>query len=152
MVAKLFDNSWETNATSAIGLIEQALRSLGHDPDTSELDDPATVRTWQVLQGSAAVTVCLRRHADAPHLRVSAAVMTPAADSDRAALHADLLARNLELCGMAFALHGEQVLLVSERSTRDLDRSEVIHVIADLARHADGVDDALVAQHGGLLG
>ena len=152
MAAKLFDNSWETNATSAIGLIEQALRSLGHDPDTSELDDPEMLRTWQVLQGSAAVTVCLRRHADAPHLRVSAAVMTPDPGTDRAALHADLLARNVELCGMAFAVHGDQILLVSERSTRDLDRSEVIHVIAGLARHADDVDDGLVARYGGELG
>lgn len=152
MAPKLFDNSWETNATSAIGLIEQALAHLGHDPEACELDDPSMLKSWWFSQGSATITVVLRRRPGTPHLRVSTPVMTPATQSDRGALHADLLARNLDLCGMAFALDGDKVVLVGERTTRDLDRGEVIDLIDGLARHADAVDDALVTKYGGRLG
>jgi hypothetical protein len=152
MAPKLFDNSWESNATSAIGLVEQALVSLGHDPAACELDDTTMLRSWWFSQGSAHVTVSLRRRPGTPHLRVATPVMTPPADLDPAALHADLLARNVDLCGMAFAVSGGTVLLVSERTTRDLDRSEVVDLIANLARQADAVDDPLVARYGGRLG
>ncbi len=152
MAPKLFENSWETNATSAIGLIEQALTSLGHEPEACELDDPAMLRSWWFSLGSSTITVALRRRPGTPHLRVATPVMTPATGSDRAALHADLLGRNLDLCGMAFALDGDKVLLVGERSTVDLDRSEVIALIGGLARTADGVDGELVERYGGRLG
>jgi hypothetical protein len=152
MAPKLFDNSWESNAASAIGLIEQALTSLGHDPEACELDDPAMLKSWWFSQGSATITVALRRRPGTPHLRVSTPVMTPAAATSRPTLHADLLARNRDLCGMAFALDGDKVLLVSERSTLDLDRSEVLDLIGGLATTADAVDDALVATYGGRPG
>jgi hypothetical protein len=152
MAPKLFDNSWETTATSAIGLIEQALASLGHDPEACELDDPTMLRSWWFSEGSATITVALRRRPGTPHLRISTPVMTPAAASDRPTLHADLLARNLELCGMAFALDGDKVILISERTTLDLDRSEVVDLIGNLARQADAVDDALVNRYGGRVG
>lgn len=152
MAPKLFDNSWESTATSAIGLIEQALVTLGHDPEACELDDPSLVRGWWFSHGSVTVTVALRRRAGAPALRISTPVMTPANATDRAALHADLLARNLELCGMAFALDGDKVVLVSERSTLDLDRSEVLDLVSGLARQADAVDEVLVATYGGRVG
>ncbi len=152
MAPKLFDNSWESNATSAIGLVEQALAALGHDPAACELDDSTMLRSWWFAEGSAQVTVSLRRRPGTPHLRVATPVMTPPADADPAPLHADLLARNAELCGMAFAVVGGSVLLVSERTTRDLDRSEIVTLISDLARHADAVDDPLVARYGGRRG
>jgi hypothetical protein len=152
MAPKLFDNSWETTAQSAIGLIEQALRALGHEPDACELDDPASVRSWWFTEGSAMVTIALRRRPGAPHLRITTPVMTPATASDRASLHAELLARNLELCGMAFALDGDTVVLISERSTIDLDRSEVLDLVTNLARQADTVDDELVTRYGGRTG
>lgn len=152
MAPKLFDNSWETTAQSAIGLIEQALTALGHEPDACELDEPSAVKAWWFSEGSATITVALRRRPGAPHLRITTPVMTPATASDRAALHGELLARNLELCGMAFALDGDKVVLVSERSTVDLDRSEVLDLITGLARHADAVDDELVHRYGGRVG
>ncbi|HVV82500.1 MAG TPA: YbjN domain-containing protein [Kofleriaceae bacterium] len=152
MAVTLFDNSWETNATSAIGLIEQALVELGQDPELCELDDPSVLKSWWFSHGSATVTVALRRRPGTPHLRITTPVMTPAKASDRAALHSELLARNVELCGMAFGLDGDKVLMVSERSTLDLDRSEVVQLIGELAREADAVDDALVARYGGRLG
>ena len=52
----------------------------------------------------------------------------------------------------AFAVQGDQVLLVSERSTLDLDRSEVRELIKRVTTYADDHDDVLVARFGGTMG
>jgi hypothetical protein len=44
------------------------------------------------------------------------------------------------------------VLLVAERSTLDLDRSEVIELIKRITTYADEHDDVLVARFGGRIG
>ncbi len=91
-------------------------------------------------------------HPKFPHLRVSAVVMTLDAAVDRAALFAHLLELNARLCGVAFATDGDHVLLVSERSTLDLDDSEVRDAIERVTTYADEHDDALVARFGGRIG
>jgi len=53
---------------------------------------------------------------------------------------------------IAFALRGDTVLLQTERSTLDLDRSEVQDLIARVTQYADDLDDALVERFGGELG
>src|SRR5687768_18137054 len=50
------------------------------------------------------------------------------------------------LCGAAFATEGDQVLLLAERSTLDLDRSEVLELIKRITTYADEHDDVLVAR------
>ena len=70
---------------------------------------------------------------------------------ERDALFAHLLELNATLCGAAFAIQGDQVLLVSERSTLDLDASEVLDIIKRLTSYADEHDDVLVARYGGSL-
>jgi hypothetical protein len=79
-------------------------------------------------------------------------VMTLDTKVDRAALYAHLLDANTRLCGAAYATDGDRVLLVSERSTLDLDRSEVRDVIRTVLGYADDHDEALVARFGGRLG
>ena len=86
------------------------------------------------------------------HLRVCAVVMTLDAKVDRTALFTYLLALNATLCGTAFAADGDQVLLVHERTTLDLDRSEVLDAIGRVTTYADEYDDLLVAHFGGVLG
>jgi hypothetical protein len=71
---------------------------------------------------------------------------------DRPALFTHLLQLNTGLCGAAFALDGDRVLLVSERSTLDIDRSEVLELIKRVATYADDYDDVLVARFGGKMG
>ena len=155
MALSLFDNSRETNTTSTITMVEDVLIALGHFVNECRAEDAGALRAWRVRKGSAQVAIRLLDRPDHPHLRVASAVLRtpPAMDPlRRAALHAELLARNLELCGMAFAVDGEQVVLVTERSTLDLDRSEVLDLINRVQDHADQVDDALVAAYGGTLG
>jgi hypothetical protein len=69
-----------------------------------------------------------------------------------AALFGHLLELNASLCGVAFASDGDHVLLVSERSTLDLDLSEVRDAIERVTTYADEHDDVLVARFGGQVG
>ena len=86
------------------------------------------------------------------HLRVCSIVMTLDGKVDRGALFSHLLDLNTGLCGAAFATDGDRVLLVGERSTLDLDRSEVLDLIRRITTYADEHDDVLVARFGGKLG
>ena len=150
-VTSLFANQREINLASAVALVELVLTELGHSPEASRSGETGT-RAWQIAQGSAITQVAVVDRAAFPHLRVSAVVMTLDPVVDRAALYGHLLARNAELCGVAFALDGDRVLLVSERSTLDLDHSEVRDAIERVATYADEHDDVLVARYGGRMG
>ena len=151
-MTSLFANQRETNLASTVALVEQALTELGHAPAAAQLDDPGAAHAWRIVTGSAVTRVTVVHHSVFPHLRVSAVVMTLDAGVDRAALIAHLLELNASLCGAAFATDGDHVLLVSERSTLDLDHSEVLDVIDRVTSYADEHDDALVARFGGRIG
>lgn len=103
-------------------------------------------------QGSATVEIQLLTRPDGAHLRVASAVVHAGPATDRAALWQDLLSRNADLCGLAFAIRGDQVLLVAERSTLDLDRTEVHDMIQRTATVADELDDELATRYGAHLG
>ncbi|MBE7451546.1 MAG: YbjN domain-containing protein [Kofleriaceae bacterium] len=155
MGLSLFENSREINTSSTVMMVEDVLIALGHFVNDCRVDEPPATRAWRVTKGSAQVSIQILERDDHPHLRVTSAVMclaTDAAPGVRAELHADLLARNLDLCGLAFAARGDQVVLVAERSTLDLDRSEVLELIKRVSDHADAVDNALVATYGGQMG
>ena len=106
----------------------------------------------EVPQGLGSRADLLVDRDDFPHLRVASAVFRHPAGVDRATLYQDLLQRNAGLCGAAFAIEGNQVMLLSERSTLDLDRSELSDIFTRVLTYADDVDDALVAAFGGDLG
>lgn len=150
MAHALFANQRESNLASTVALVEEVLGELGHD--AAESRDAAAPNTWLVRQGSALTKISLVDRTEFTHLRVCSTVMTIDDKVDRAALHAHLLALNGSLCGAAFATEGEHVLLLSERSTLDLDRSEVRDLIRRVTSYADDHDDALVAKFGGKLG
>lgn len=155
MSLSLFDNSREINCSSAVMMVEDVLIALGHFVNDCRVADPGATKAWRVTKGSAQVAIQILERPDHPHLRVTSAVMRLGPGTDpavRADLHADLLGRNADLCGVAFAARGDQVLLIAERSTLDLDRSEVLELINRVAEHADAVDDALVSSYGGTIG
>jgi hypothetical protein len=151
-VTTLFANQRETNLASTVALVEQALGELGHPPDASRAADAGALHTWRIVTGSAATRVTVVQRTAFPHLRVCAIVMTLDDAVDRAALYGYLLELNASLCGAAFATDGDHVLLVSERSTLDLDHSEVLEAIERVTTYADAHDDVLVARFGGRVG
>ena len=148
MAQALFANQRETNLASTVKLIEDALAELGYPQARVEGELPA----WELRKGSATTTVALVARPEFTHLRISAAVMTLDARVDRPALFAHLLHLNASMCGNAFALDDDRVLLVAERSTLDLDRSEILDLVRRVTSNADNHDDALVANFGGTLG
>jgi 5,10-methylenetetrahydrofolate reductase len=148
----LFANQRETNLASTFALVEAALTDLGHSASESRTKDPTALHAWQIPKGSSITQVTLIHRTDFTHLRVCATVMTLDRAVNRAALYAHLLDLNASLCGVAFATTGDQVLLVAERSTLDLDRSEVLELIRRVTTYADEHDDVLLARFGGRRG
>jgi hypothetical protein len=149
-VSSLFANQRETNLASTIVLVGDVLDELGHPEE--RIKDPAALHAWQIRKGSAVIRVALIHRTEFTHLRVSAIVMTLDDKVDRLALYAHLLELNANLCGAAFAIDNAHVLIVGERSTLDLDRSEVKDAIERITMYADEHDDVLVARFGGTLG
>jgi len=152
MAQALFANQRETNLASTVALVEEVLASLGHDPAASRVADTTALHEWHIAKGSANARVVLVSRTEFTHLRVSAIVMTLDDKVDRAALYAHLLEQNAGLCGAAFATEGDRVLVVTERSTLDLDRSEISDLIVRVTTYADDHDDVLVARFGGTMG
>jgi hypothetical protein len=152
MAQSLFANQRETNLASTVALVEEVLREQGHDPGASRAAVPGAPHAWQIRTGSAVTRVTVFPTPDFTHLRVRSVVMTIDASVDRLSLFHHLLERNAELWGAAFALELDKVVLVAERSTLDLDRSEVADMIRRVTTYADDHDDTLVAKFGGRLG
>lgn len=152
MPSGLFANQRETNLASTIVLVEAALAELGHPAPESRVKDPTALHAWKIPKGSSVTKVTLIHRTEFTHLRVCAIVMTLDQAVDRLALFTHLLDLNASLCGVAFATAGDQVLLVAERSTLDLDRSEVLELIRRVTTYADEHDDVLVTRFGGRLG
>jgi hypothetical protein len=148
----LFANQRETNLASTIALVEAALADLGHSAPASRIKDAAALHAWQIPKGSSVTKVTLIHRTDFTHLRVSSTVMTLDRRVDRPALFAHLLELNASLCGVAFATAGDQILLLAERSTLDIDLSEVLELIRRVTTYADEHDDVLVTRFGGRRG
>ncbi|CAN5201345.1 hypothetical protein BH11MYX1_BH11MYX1_46100 [soil metagenome] len=152
MAKALFANQRESNLQSTIALVEEVLGELGYPAAESRVNDPTTVHAWQIAKGSAVSRITLADRAAFTHIRVCATVLTLDEQVDRPALFAHLLDLNAGLAGAAFATAGDRVLLLGERSTLDLDRSEVLDLVRHITTLADDHDDVLVARFGGTLG
>jgi hypothetical protein len=152
MAKALFANQRESNLSSTVALVEEVLGELGYAAAESRVKDPSASDAWQIAKGSATTRITLAAREEFTHLRVCATVMTLDDHVDRAELFAHLLDLNAGLAGAAFATEGDRVLLVAERSTLDLDRSEVRDLVRHITTSADDHDDVLVARFGGTLG
>jgi hypothetical protein len=132
-------------------LVEGVIQELGLDPEKNrrEAVEPGR-QAWQLRRGSAAVYVFLDSRPDSNYLQVVSPVMR--FDEARALpLFRRLLELNSDaLFGLAFGIKGDQVLLSSDRSTQDIDRSEVKWMISNVGRVADHFDDKLIAEFGGV--
>jgi hypothetical protein len=148
----LFANQRETNLASTVALVEAALAELGYSAPQARIKDPPALHAWQIPKGSSITKVTLIHRTEFTHLRVCSILVTLDRVMDRLALFAHLLTLNARLCGVAFAIIGDHVLLLAERSTLDLDRSEVLELIRRVTTYADEHDDILVSRFGGRLG
>jgi hypothetical protein len=146
MSKALFANQRETNLASTVAVVEEVLAGRG---GAQRLDDATALHAWRIGEHAR---LALIHRSEFTHIRVQAVVMTLDTRVDRAALFTELLDHNAQLCGAAFATAGDRVLLVSERSTLDLDRSEVTELIARVLDYAAHHRPVLVARYGGTVG
>ena len=148
----LFDNAREANLNSTVAMVENALVELGYYLNECRVDRSDAYRAWSVEKGSASIHIAIQGTGDQTILRAVSPVVTLTETVDQPALLRYLLELNEGLSGLAFALRGDVVLLLGQRPTLDLDRSEVLHIIQLLRETADEIDDKLVADFGVALG
>jgi len=147
----LFGEKREANLKATQKLIESVIRDLGLDPDGSRLEGTESGRlAWGVRCGSAAVYVFLSVGDKENFIEVLAPVMK-IPEQNILPLYRRLLELNCEeLSGAAFGVKGEDVVLTIDRSTTDIDRTEVQSMITVIGEYADQYDDELVGEFGGL--
>ncbi len=146
MSKALFANQRETNLASTVAVVEEVLAGRG---GAHKLEDSTALHVWRIGPDAR---LSLIHRSEFTHVRVEAVVMTLAGAHDTAQLFAELLDHNAQLCGAAFATAGDRVLLVSERSTLDLDRSEVTELIARVLDYAEHHRPVLIARYGARPG
>jgi hypothetical protein len=146
----LFDDQAESGVERAVELVEQTIESLGVSPTQARLSEEG--RRWSLRRGSAAIVISIvdpQKGAADGIIRVIAPVVRLPDAARRAALYERLLDANANgLGGPAFGIRGEDVVLVSERSVRDLDASEVDQMVRAIGREADRYDDVLAKEFG----
>jgi len=150
---KLFANEREANLESTVAMVEDVLIELGHFVNECRRERVESKRCWTIHKGSASIDIDLIYATSFFRLRASATVMTIDATVDRALLFERLLELNVDpIKGAAFGLQGSEVVLLAERSTIDLDRSELRDLINVVRFGADEFDDKLVDEFGGNIG
>ena len=135
---------------NAVGLVESVIRGLGLVPAETALpsEEPTKTRAYALRRGSARVVVALHTSETGGTIRVLAPCVKlgPAPSAELLKHLLELNAR--ELVGAAFGVYGDEVVVVIERSTDDLDASEVDAMIRGVGRIADRHDDALAQRFG----
>jgi hypothetical protein len=131
--------------------VEAAIRERGVEPDDHQVSATEGGVAWALRFGSAAVMIALNLGEEGRDGRmriVSPIVKLP--DDPSPEVFRELLELNgTKLPGVAFGLVGDEVVLVSERSLRGLDRSEVEETLGLIGHYADEYDDLLVDDFGG---
>lgn len=136
----------KTDVERAVALVEETIEALGIDPSSSRSEREGHV-AYALRRGSARILIAV--HAPSGELTegrirvVAPVVVLPAESQQRALLHHLLSANATELVGAAFAISGGEVVVVAERSVKDLDASEVDTMIRSVGRVADRYDDEL---------
>lgn len=135
----------------AVALVEQTIRGLGIDPAVSRTEREGHV-AFALRRGSARILVAVHgptAELGGGRLRVVAPVVRVPGGEREPALYRRLLEANAtELVGAAFAISGQEVVVVAERGVRDLDASEVDSMIRNVGRVADRYDDELATTYG----
>ncbi len=135
----------KTDVERAVVLVEKTIEALGIDPSTSRSERDGHV-AYALRRGSARILIAV--HAPSGDLvegriRVVAPVVVLPSPDQPALLRYLLSANATELVGAAFAISGNEVVVVAERAVNDLDASEVDTMIRTIGRVADRYDDQL---------
>lgn len=151
---RLFSTKQESNLKSTRDMVEKVITELNLSPEENRLDTNDGSLAWGLMRGSAQVFVFIKPGMDRDafnSIQVVAPVMRiPPVKTTQAALFQHLLELNIqEITGAAFGIKNDTVVILVDRTTQDLDRSEVMDMILRVGYFADLYDDALVSKFGG---
>jgi hypothetical protein len=141
----------DREVVKASKLVESIIRDHGGKPAEDRVSAPEGGAAWAMRFGSAAVMIALNpgERGQAARLRIVSPVVKIGTAS-RFELYTRLLELNgSAMPGVAFGVVKDEVVLVSERSVRGLDRTEVDEMIAMIGYYADKYDDLLALEFGG---
>lgn len=148
----LFGESAQSNFRRAQKLVEDVLSGLGTSTEKNRLETKDGSTAWGLLRGSAEVMVFLnpaRDDKEDNYLRVVSPIVRLPTEN-LLPFYRRLLELNAkDLYGVAFGIINEDVVLVAERGTKDLDRGEVDDMLRNIGAAADHYDDKLVKEFGG---
>lgn len=144
-------NDAQTEFNRAVKVVEGTLTALGLDPSQSRLATTDGSTAFTLLRGSAEVLVFLNpaKNNGPNFIRIVSPIWRMPAENQPLILRKLLEMNARDLFGTAFGLMGDDTVLISERSTKDMDRSEVEEILQNLGAAADYFDDWLVQQFGG---
>lgn len=150
----LFGRKGHTSLKAACEMVEKVISDLSLNPEDNRLQTDDDSVAWGLMRGSAQVFIFVKPADEGDSfetIQIVAPVMKiPDSGGNVTALYQRLLELNAqELTGVAFGLKGDTVVITTDRSTEDLDRSEVKEMILRVGYFADLYDDALVNQFGG---
>lgn len=150
----LFGSKQQANLRSTVKMVEEVITELGLSPQENRLQTESGNPAWGLMKGSAQVFVFINPSTGDEELNsiqvVAPVIIMPEAPGSQAALFRHLLELNArEITGASFGLKGDTVVITVDRSTLDLDRSEVKDMVLRVGYYADVYDDALVSQFGG---
>lgn len=135
-------------------MVEEVICGLDLVPEENRIPTEEESLAWGLLKGSAEVFIFIlpgTSEEDYHTLQVVSPVMRlPESPANQTALLRRLLELNAQvLSGAAFGVKGDTVVLVADRSTQDINSSEVRDMILRVGFFADKYDDELVRQFGG---
>jgi hypothetical protein len=150
----LFGKNQQANLKSSKEMVEKVITELNLSPEENRLETDDGSHAWGLMRGSAQVFIFLKPGEDKDAfntIQIVAPVMKlPETNQNQATICRRLLELNAsEITGAAFGLKDDTVVIITDRTTEDLDRSEVKDMILRIGYFADVYDDALVTQFGG---
>jgi hypothetical protein len=128
-------------------MIEHYFKSRQLDPKTQGIAG-SEGSGWWLVEGSARIYIFVQDTTGGPVIRITSPIVTMPETGDITAFYRHLLDINSTLTSCALATNENAVLVVSQRSTAQLDQEELDSMIWNVAYVADLLDDKLVKEFG----
>ncbi len=127
-------------------MVEKYFRDRGMTPQDQQIAGSEGCG-WHVNAGSAHVYIFVQEGPNGPILRITSPLVSFPQGNLEAFFH-HLLDVNFNLTGCALSVVNNTVLVVAQRSTRQLDQEELEELVWNVAYVADLLDDKLITEYG----
>lgn len=128
-------------------MIVNYFKSRRLDPKAQEISG-SQGGGWWLVEGSARIYIFVQDTTGGPVIRITSPIVTLPESGDIVKFYRHLLDINTTLTSCALGTSENTVLVVSQRSTAQLDQEELDSMIWNVAYVADLLDDKLVKEFG----